>query len=174
LEVKQGDPSSALVPGFYYPSRFPPLGYFSGEDPTPGASIYKEWILNKSPYWVSVGDVLRLEKGNMQGPTKSGTNQIINDCNTSYYDPADNQVKGHSHAATVPCPRMGAIAFFDPSNVTGSSDKEVTVVKISHWFVDSIGQPQNTVRAILLELVDPNAVPGNPSGGFIYLVRLVE
>jgi Flp pilus assembly protein TadG len=174
LEVKQGDPQNALVSGFFYPSRFPPTGYYSGEAPLGGGAVYREWIINKSPYWVSVGDILRLEKGNMQGPTKQGGNQIIGDCNTSYYDPADNQVKGHNHASAVPCPRIGAIAFFDPSNVTGSSDKFVTVVKISHWFVESIGQPQNTVRAILLELVDPNAIPGGPSGGFIYLVRLVE
>lgn len=174
LEVKQGDPQNALVSGFYYPSRFPPIGYFSGEDPNPGAAIYKEWIINKSPYFVTVGDVLYLEKGNMQGPTKSGCNLIIGDCPTSYYDPADNQVKGHSHDLSIECPRIGAIAFFDPSDVTGSSDKEVVVVKISHWFVESIGQPQNTVMARLLELVDPNAVPGPPSGGFLHLVRLVE
>jgi Flp pilus assembly protein TadG len=175
LAVKQGNPSDALVPGFYYPSRFPPLGYFTGDNPIPGASIYKEWIINKSPYFVSVGDVLHLEKGDMQGPTKQGCKEIIDvGCPTSYYDTADHQVKGHSHPESVPCPRIGAIAFFDPSDVQGSSDKEVTIVKISHWFVESVGQPQNTVYGRLLEIVDPNAIPGPPSGGFIYLVHLVE
>jgi len=174
LPVKQGNPQDALVAGFYYPVRFPPTGYYTGEAPLGGAAVYKDWIINKSPYLVQIGDVLRVENGNMQGPTKSGTRDIIDACPTSYYDSSDNTVKGHSHPESVPCPRIGAIAFFDPENIQGGSDKLVTVVKISHWFIESVGQPQNTVYGRLLEIVDPNAVPGLPSGGFIHLVRLVE
>lgn len=174
LEVKQGEPQMTLVPGFYFPVRFPPMGYPTGENPIGGASIYNEWIINKSQYLVKIGDILRIEPGNMQGPTKHGVNDIVEACPTSYYDPADGQVKGHAHPETVPCPRIGAIAFFDPSGIEGSADKYVTVVKLSHWFVESVGDPQNTVYGRLLEIVDPDAVPGLPSGGFIYLVRLIE
>jgi len=174
LEVKQGDPQMTLVPGFYFAVRFPPEDYYTGESPQSGASVYKEWIINKSPYLVKIGDVLRVEGGNMQGPTKQGLNDIINGCPTSYYDPADGRVKQHGHPSAEPCPRIGAIAFFDPSDIQGAADKYVTVVKLSHWFIESIADPQNTVYGRLLEIVDPNAVPGDPSGGFIYVVRLVE
>jgi Flp pilus assembly protein TadG len=174
LEVKQGDPQMSLVPGFYFPVRFPPINYYTGENPQSGGSIYNEWIVNKSSYLVKIGDVLRVESGNMQGPTSHGIDDIFQACPTSYYDQVDKQVKGHSHPETVPCPRIGAIAFFDPSNIQGSSDKYVTVVKLSHWFIESQGNPQNTVYGRLIEIVDPEAVPGPPSGGFIYLVRLIE
>jgi hypothetical protein len=85
-------------------------------------------------------------------------------------------VEGHVHGSDVPCPRIGAIAFFDPSNVQGSSDKVVTVVKLSHWFVDDIRE-HNTVYGLLIEIIDPDAIAdpgGGFSGGFIYLTRLVE
>jgi Flp pilus assembly protein TadG len=174
LEVKQGLPQMTLVSGFYFPVRFPPMDYHTGESPSGGASIYNEWIVNKSQYLVKIGDILHIEPGNMQGPTKSGVNDIVEACPTSYYDPADGKVKGHAHPETVPCPRIGAIAFFDPSSIEGSADKYVTVVKLSHWFIENVGDPQNTVYGRLIEIVDPDAVPGLPSGGFIYVVRLIE
>jgi hypothetical protein len=174
LEVKQGEPQMTLVPGFYFPVRFPPLDYYSGESPESGADIYRNFIMNKSPYLVNIGDQLRVEKGNMQGPTKQGVDDIVARCPTSYYDHVDEKVKAHSHPETVPCPRIGAIAFFDPANIQGGSDKVVTVVKLSHWFIESMAEPQNTIYGRLIEIVDPDAVPGDPSGGFIYLVRLVE
>jgi Flp pilus assembly protein TadG len=174
LEVKQGQPQMTLVPGFYFSVRFPPLNYYTGENPQSGGAVYNEWIVNKSPYLVTIGDVLRVESGNMQGPTAHGVDDIIEACPNSFYDPADGQVKLHSHPESVPCPRIGAIAFFDPSNIQGAVDKYVTVVKLSHWFIERIAQPQNTVYGRLIEVVDPDAIPGDPSGGFIYLVRLIE
>jgi len=176
LALKQGKPQDALTPGFFYPTRWPPVDHESGVSPQPGASVYKEWIMNKSPYVVRIGDVLRLEYGNIQGPTKQGVSDIIERCPTSFYNEDTGKVENHSHPLSEPCPRIGAIAFFDPSDVQGSSDKFVTVVKISYWFVESIGQPHNTVYGRLIEIADPDAVPGGGgfSGGFVYAIRLVE
>jgi Flp pilus assembly protein TadG len=174
LVLKQGNPAGTLTSGFFYPTRWPPTDYYTGESPLGGGSIYNDWIVNKSPYLVQIGDVLRLEFGNMQGPTKQGVNQIIDECPTSFFNEETGLVEGHSHDLSVDCPRIGAIAFFDPSNVQGSSDKFVTVVKLSHWFVESI-QAQNTVYGRLIEIVDPDAVTGGGfGGGFVYKTRLVE
>lgn len=179
LVLKQGNPAGTLTSGFFYPCRWPPLDYYTGEAPLGGGDVYNEWIVNKSPYWVKIGDVLRLEYGNMQGPTKHGVDQIIDECPTSFFNPEGDPpeipwVDGHSHDISIDCPRIGAIAFFDPSNVQGSSDKFVTVVKLSYWFVESIGA-QNTVYGRLIEIVDADALGGGGfSGGFIYTIKLVE
>lgn len=176
LVVAQGDPQSTLTSGFYYPARWPPEEYYTGESPLSGASIYQNWIMNKSPYLVQIGDHVRLEYGRMRGPTRSGVNDIISRCPTSFYnadlDPPG--VDGHSHDGSIDCPRIGAIAFFDPADVQGSSNKLVTIVKLSHWFVESMDQ-QNTVYGRLIEIVDALAIGGGgDSGGFIVSVRLVE
>lgn len=175
LVLKQGNPAGTLTSGFFYPTRMPPTDHDSGEDPYGGASIYEDWIINKSPYVVRIGDVLRLEYGNMVGPTKKGVNTILDNCPTSYFDMPSGPVLGHNHPTTVPCPRIGAIAFFDPSNVQGSSDKLVTVVKLSYWFVNRMAGKQNTIYGRLIEIADPDAVGGGGfSGGFIYSIKLVE
>ncbi len=176
LVVAQGDPQSTLTSGFYYPARWPPEDYYTGESPLSGASIYQNWIMNKSPYLVQVGDHVRLEYGRMRGPTRSGVNDIISRCPTSFYNPDLDPpgVDGHSHDGSIDCPRIGAIAFFDPADVQGSSNKLVTIVKLSHWFVESMDQ-QNTVYGRLIEIVDGSSIGGGGnSGNFIVLVRLVE
>lgn len=174
LVVAQGDPQSTLTSGFYYPARWPPEEYYTGESPLSGASIYQNWIMNKSPYLVQIGDHVRLEYGRMRGPTRSGVNDIISRCPTSFYNVDTFEVEGHSHDAAIDCPRIGAIAFFDPADVQGSSNKLVTIVKLSHWFVESMDQ-QNTVYGRLIGIVDADAIGGGGnSGGFISLVRLVE
>lgn len=175
LVLKQGNPALTLTSGFFYPTRWPPLDYYDGTPPESGADKYGEWIVNKSPYLVQIGDVVRLETGNMVGPTKKSVNDIIDACPTSFYNQATGQVEGHSHGPEVDCPRIGAIAFFDPANVQGSSDKLVTVVKLSHWFVTDIEAKDSTVHGTLIEIVDPDAISGGGfSGGFIYLTKLVE
>lgn len=178
LVLKQGDPQSALEAGFFYPTRWPPEDYYDGTAPIGGASIYADWIVNKSPYLVQIGDIVRLEKGNMQGPTKKSVRDIIDACPTSFYNEISGQVEGHSHGPEIECPRIGAIAFFNPADVQGSSDKFVRIVKLSHWFVTDIRGHDNTVYGRLITIVDPNAIPGpgpgSGSGGFIFLTRLIE
>jgi Flp pilus assembly protein TadG len=175
LALKVGDSADAQTSGFFFPARWPPMNYRTGEIPGAGASVYRDYIVNKAPYWVSVGDVLHLEFGKMEGPTNQGVNDILNACPTSSFDMATGQVINHSHPMTVECPRIGAIAFYDPSDARVSSDKLVTIVKISHWFVESKGAPKGTVYGRLIEIADPNAIPGSGfGGGFVYATRLVE
>ncbi len=176
LVLKQGTPQDALTAGFFYPTRWPPLDYYTGERPQSGAAAYRNFIINKSPYLVQIGDRVRLEYGNMQGPTKQGTSTIIDECPTSSYNEDTGKIEGHSHDETIYCPRIGAIAFFHPGDVQGSSDKVVTIVKISHWFVsDMRSKNTTTVYGRLLQIVDPDAVTGGGfSGGFVFLTRLVE
>jgi len=154
LTVAQGNPEEALSLGFFYPCRYPPLDYYTGEQPQSGAAIYEEWIEHKSPYRVVVGDRLRIEGGNMQGPTKSGVRDIIDACPTSYYDQSDQEVKGHSHSVSESCPRIGAVALVDPTNAQNGPDGIVTAVKFFSLFVESTAYPRNVLTIRLLQLDD--------------------
>lgn len=133
--LKVGNPQKAIAPGIYYPVNFPPIDKYPGVDPIPGGDMYRKWISDCEPYLVEPGDWLRLEKGNMAGPTRQGMQALIDQDPTARWD---NATKTVVNSAFGQSPRIGLVPFFDPTVVVESNDKAVKVVKLGAFFIEGV------------------------------------
>jgi len=83
---------------------------------------------------VEVGDRLRLEPGNMVGPTKHGMDELIAQDPGAHWDSGTQSIQGSGFGVS---PRIGLVPFFDPTLPLGS-DKVVTVMRIGAFFIESV------------------------------------
>jgi hypothetical protein len=133
--LKTGQPQDTAMPGWYYPVRYPPIDKYPGVDPFSGADVYREWISECEPYLVEPGDRLRMEKGNMVGPTKQGMEELIAQDPGARWDSAAGTIVNSAFGLS---PRIGLVPFFDPTIALGSGDKVVTVVKLGAFFIEAV------------------------------------
>ncbi len=157
--------------GWYYAIRFGPIN--TGDPVHSGADPYREWIIGCEPFIVSIGDLLELESGVMQGPTVQGLGDLINQDPTAAWDPATGTV---INSAFPTSPRIIKVCAFDPTlgvrkDIPGPG--YVTVSKILALFIeghngsDVIGRFMRTVTEGIPD-------PGNCSGNFLAMPVLVE
>jgi Flp pilus assembly protein TadG len=135
IVLKARQASQSLVKEWYYAVDYPPV---NKGNPVPGASQYRAWIdgCPDKTFTVGPGDVLRIEPGNMVGPTNQGVAALIALDPGARWDTATKRVVNSAHARS---PRIVAACFIDPSIgvKTVSGKKQVTVVKVFSFFIES-------------------------------------
>ncbi len=165
--LKVGPPGGTITPGFFYAVDFPPLNRGT---PITGAAQYQQNISTCGPgSYVEIGDQLQVEPGRMVGPTKFGTEALIAQDPTAYWDGACGCVNSPYGATS---PRMIRMAFFDPRLPVVSGRTFVTVVKIGGFFVEEI-RSNGDVVGRYTAVVAFGGVP-NDACNFLKLVQLVR
>jgi Flp pilus assembly protein TadG len=135
IVLKVGNPQSTIAPGVFYPVDYPPIDNPDGINPYTGADWYRQWISECEPFLVQPGDRLRLEKGNMVGPTRQGMEDLISVDPGAHWDSATKTIVNSAFGES---PRIGLVPFFDPTIQVQANDKWVRVVKLGAFFIESV------------------------------------
>ncbi|MBN2104601.1 pilus assembly protein [bacterium] len=124
-------------PSFFYPIDFPPM---NRGIPESGACVYRENIIHTSSSYVSVGDILQVEPGNMVGPTQQGVNSLIGQDPDAYWDPGFGATGGVVNSSSGQdgsslSPRVVIIPMYDPTLPPDSGRNNITVTRLGAFFV---------------------------------------
>ena len=154
----------ATNPSYFYPIDFPPLNRGT---PVTGAKEYEKNIITGSDGEVFIGDVIKVEPGNMVGPTQQGVMTLINADPGAYWD---GQKVAGSRFPEETSPRIVKIPFYDPNFPPNSGRKNIGVYGLGAFFISSIQGGE--VTAIFLHL----ATSGTRGSGntMLYGVYLVQ
>ncbi|HOT96169.1 MAG TPA: pilus assembly protein TadG-related protein [bacterium] len=148
-------------PGFYYPVDFPAV---NRGNPISGASEYEENIRAGCDETVEIGDILQVEPGEMQGPTRQGVDYLIDADHCAYWDGervANSLFTGYSS------PRVVKVPLYDPSKPPDSGRNTIEVIGFAAFFVE--GMVGKTVIGVFIEVTSPGA-----SGHGYSLLRCVH
>ena len=167
VTMKYGAEDDRTEPYWFGPVSTPPVWSGGGVDgpnsPTPGANAYRDNVkfgTTEIPGgWdgrVESGDVLRVESGNMAGPTEQGVNYLIGLDPLASWDSVDNQVTGSSYPDNK-SPRIVKVLFYDPNIGMVGSPGEITVTRMGAFFLEGVGEsPENNVLGRFVETVSPS------------------
>lgn len=92
-----------------------------------GADRYRDNLMYGYEGKLRIGDYIRTETGNLQGPTETGINYLINQCNHEPKCTYQKYVKD--------CPRLIIIPVVNTLDVNGK--KPITVVGFAAFFVEN-------------------------------------
>jgi Flp pilus assembly protein TadG len=156
--------------GWYYAVRFGPIN--TGDPVESGADPYREWIMACSPYTVSIGDLLELENGVMQGPTVQGLGDLIDLDPTAEWDPVTGTVVNSIYPTS---PRVIKVPAFDPTlgvrkDIPGPG--YTTITKFLALFIE--GHDGSDVIGRFMKTITEGTPGSNCAGGFLFTVTLVE
>ncbi|WP_243368267.1 pilus assembly protein TadG-related protein [Fundidesulfovibrio soli] len=165
IVLKQGDPQDTIAPGQYNPIDFPPA---NRGNPVPGGNEYRTNIsgcTGSSNSDVSVGDFLKMEPGNMTGPTKQGIEDLIASDPGAHWDSATKSIVGSNQTDPLNSPRVGMIAFYDPRDPPSSGRDTVKVYQLGAVFIEGInGSGDVTARFIKDMATAPSPEPAGNCG----------
>jgi len=141
----------------YYAVDFPPL---NKGIPVTGADQYRQWLEGcvDSSITVEPCDSLRLEPGNMTGPTAQAVSGLIALDPGAYWDQNAQQVAGSAFPVS---PRIVRIPLFSPAAgvVCGGVGSRVRVAKIAAFFIESASVANLTLRFVGEECDWATSVP---------------
>lgn len=174
--VPFGIPDQTLVFGQKYQLKaashkdYGPGNYGALALDIPGAKSYENNIKHGYNGWISVGDWIDTEPGNMSGPTKNGINYRLNQCN---HNPKCTIASYHPN-----CPRVMIVPIYEPTSIQGRD--EVLIVGFGVFLLDGVGGSgnQSNVSGYFLELVPPEGlrykIDPNQKNYGLHATRLVE
>jgi hypothetical protein len=146
-----------------------------------GGSVYRDTIVNGSNTPVTVGDAVSLEPGNMVGPTRQGTSDLINaDPNSQWNDSADLPESNLFHAGNgswMNSPRVIRIPIYDPEVALAQGRSEMVIAGFGGFWIESIDNHQATVigRYIPMRAFGQSGPAAGPATGpVLKTLRLVE
>ena len=171
LTLKVGSPGGTIVPSFFNAIDFPPQNRGT---PFTGASAYRDNIATCGPQsFLSLGDQLQVEPGNMVGPTKQGVEALINLDPTAVWDTGCNCVTNSPYGSSSP--RLVRIAFFDPRFPVVSGRNYLTAANVGGFFIEGV-QPNGDVigRFTLVPSQGGIPAPGGTSTASCTFLRAVQ
>jgi Flp pilus assembly protein TadG len=154
----------ATNPSFYYAVDYPPLNRGT---PIPGANEYRDNIQNGCDGQVFIGDVLKVEPGNMVGPTQQGVNALIALDPTAYWN--GTAVAGSIFPGFT-SPRIVKIPFYDPNFPPLPGRKSITVIGFGAFFLE--GMSGQDVVGRFMKITSQGSWGAGSS--LVYGVRLVQ
>lgn len=184
LKVKVTDPNDPwqAASGFFFPVRLArdpsSPDCVSGGGLEQGARTYMNNICSCTG-GVEIGDTLRVEDGNMVGPTWQGIGDLIDLDPGATWDPSANggqgAVVGSSFDNWYDSPRVAKILLYPPDGIGSSSDKTFTVQNIALMFFEEQKTRSDPVTARFLYYASGSeGTPGNTAGSLIRTLRLIE
>ena len=159
--LKQGNPQQAVSASHFFPIALPPNS---------GGAWYVQNIPGCWPDVAVIGDMLPVEPGNMVGPTKQGTQQLIDQ------DPGAYWAAGEVVSNLSPSPRIVVLPVYDPMVYdTGKTHGRVDVA-ISNFvgfFIESMQGNDVVGRIVPMTGLIRTGNPV-PTGSFLRAIRLVQ
>jgi hypothetical protein len=149
-----------------------------------GGNLYRDGIVNGSTTPVKIGDSIPLEPGNMVGPTRHGTQVLIDaDSNSSWNAeknlPESNEYRINPQVGEKPwmdSPRVIRIPVYDPEIALAQGRSEMVIAGFAGFWIEGIGA-QGTVFGRYVQmpaLGEAGPVQGPSSGPVLRVLRLVE
>jgi len=150
-----------------------------------GGSVYQDTIRNGSTTPVNVGDAVTLEPGNMVGPTRQGTQDLMDADRNSTWNteknlPESNVYKITPQAGEKPwmdSPRVIRIPIYDPESALAQGRTEMVIAGFAGFWIESIDSHQATVIGRYVQmpaLGEAGPTQGPSSGPILRVLRLVE
>lgn len=165
--VLKANNTSKVSPSLYNPWDLP--GSVGGAD-------YRNNIANCNTDIVSIGDFMTPETGNMTGPTKQGTSDLVAKDPGAYWDDTCNCVKGSAYGVS---PRIGVVPLYNPQvyatgQQSGKSQPALQVTNYLGFFIEGVDAAGEVTGRIvpITGLLNKNI--GNPDGAFPRFIRLVQ
>jgi hypothetical protein len=141
-----------------------------------GGNDYRNNIASCNPNLVKIGDNMVPENGNMVGPTKQGTNDLVAQDPNAFWDQDCNCVKGSAFPLS---PRIRIVPLYNPAvyaqgQQTGKSGPQLQVVNYLGFFIESVNANGQVIGRITPALgkISPNGGP--PVGAFPRALMLVQ
>jgi Flp pilus assembly protein TadG len=141
-----------------------------------GGSDYRDNITNCNPNLVKTGDFMTPENGNMSGPTKQGTDGLVDKDPNARWDTTCKCVKGSAFATS---PRIRIVPLYDPvvyakGKQSGKSNPELQVVNYLGFFIEQVdggGQVTGRITPILGRVTRKGV---SSTGSFARAIMLVQ
>jgi len=135
--LKIGDPSltkDLSTPGFFFPVDYPPV---NRGNPISGASEYENNIANGTNSTVYINDILRIEPGNMVGPTKAGISEVLSQDPDAIWDVNTNTVINSQFPGATSL-RIVKVPFFNGQLDLSTAGKELPVEGLAAFFIEGL------------------------------------
>jgi Flp pilus assembly protein TadG len=164
--VLKNNNQNKTAPSFYNPWRLPG---------STGADDYRDNIAGCNTNIVAMGDPMEAEPGNMVGPTRQGTEDLVAKDPYAYWNTDCNCVKGSAFGKS---PRIAVIPLYDPvyyeTGKHNGSNASLRVANYLGFFIEGLDGNEVVGRITpVTGLVRGN--PGElPVGAFPKAIRLVE
>ena len=163
VTLKPGNPAQAINPGHFFPIALPP---------NTGAAWYQENIPSCWPDVMTIGEMVPVEPGNMTGPTRAGTEDLIAQDPGAYWDDAEWRVVSSYN----PSPRLVILPVFDPivyetSRQSGRQDMQIA--NLVGFFIESVAGNNVMGRVVPATGLIRSGTPV-PMNSFLKAIRLVE
>ncbi len=134
LVIKEGSPNEAIVSSWYFPWDIPRVD----GDPPVGADRYRWNIANCNTSVVHLGDEYMVENGNMTGPTKQGTEDLIAQDKNAKWDADADSVVGSAYRPWKSSPRVVKLPLFDPTREVRPGKKPIVFNNFTDFWIDGM------------------------------------
>ncbi|MBE0607691.1 MAG: Tad domain-containing protein [Deltaproteobacteria bacterium] len=184
--LKIGTPKGSSNNTSDIPSTQQESGHFFGLalDGT-GSTVYRDTIENGSNTPVNIGDAIPLEPGNMVGPTRQGTQVLMDADRNSTWNEGKNLPESNVYRITpqtgekpwMDSPRVIRIPIYDPEAALTNGRTDVVIAGFAGFWVESIDPHQATVVGRYVQmpaLGEAGPMKGTTSGPVLRVLRLVE
>jgi hypothetical protein len=141
-----------------------------------GAEDYRNNIATCNPNLVRIGDLMTPENGNMTGPTKQGTEDLVDADPNAYWDTHCNCVKGSAYRTS---PRIRVVPLYNPTRYTegqhtGKSQPELEVVNYLGFFIEEVNGGGEVIGRITPITGRVTGTGGPSIGSFAQAIMLVK
>jgi Flp pilus assembly protein TadG len=170
LELHPGRPQEAIVASWYFPWDVP-----KGSEPDVGGDRYRWNIANCNTAIVSLGQAYMPENGNMDGPTRQGSQDLIAKDPNAHFDIDVDSVVGSVYQPWEASPRVGNMPLFDPRLQLEPGKRPIVFNSIIAFWIDDIRGNEVIGRFLNASgAVAGSPGVGNNSGPGLYAVRLID
>jgi Flp pilus assembly protein TadG len=157
-------------PSWYYPWEMP-----QGGGSETGAARYRWNIANCNPNIIAIGEEYQVETGNMQGPTRQGTEDAMALDGNALWDAYNHEVSGSGEGNNWEASdRIVIIPVFDPSRQFNPGTQPVEFTNFIAVFIQSVTGSGNNQRVNGFILPAVGLGGGGGTGPGIKVVRLIE
>jgi hypothetical protein len=179
LKITDPNDVQQLQPGIFLPWSLP-------EDPNQedckggttgggGASAYRKNICSCNHSSILLDTEYPLKTGNMAGPTWQGVNELVDQDQGAYWDPATNSVQGSAWGSNwMNSPRVIKVGLFDPTQITGSGSQTIKFNNFALFFLDAQRTSQDPVTGRFLYYASGSGSTGVETGSLAKTLQLVQ
>jgi Flp pilus assembly protein TadG len=165
--VLKNNNGTKVAPSMYNPWDLP--GSVGGND-------YSNNISGCNSNRIDLLAMMTPETGNMVGPTKQGTNGLVDLDPTAYWDTSCNCVKGSAYKVS---PRIRAVPLYNPvvyaqGQQSGKSGPQLQVVNYLGFFIESVTGAGDVMGRITPILARWDKNGPSATGGFARVVVLAQ
>ena len=141
-----------------------------------GAEDYRNNIATCNPNLVRIGYAMTPENGNMTGPTKQGTEDLVHADPNAYWDTDCNCVKGSAYRTS---PRIRVVPLYNPTKYTegqhtGKSQPDLEVVNYLGFFIEEVNGGGEVIGRIAPISGRVTGTGGPSIGAFAQAIMLVK